>query len=74
MIITKEDIGRKAVSRNGRIWTICETTNNKRYSFLLTDSKLGSEIEVDSTGSFWGNGESSALDIIRWAHETEYAQ
>ena len=75
MIITKSDIGRKAVARNGSEWIISLPDRSSYfYPFLATNVDNGAEMDVPINGRFFDNNNDSRHDLIRWADETEDSQ
>jgi hypothetical protein len=76
MIITKADIGRKAVARNGEGWVV-KSWNDKHL-----DCPVDIEDELGFVFHFQTNGVLARFvvesphpyDLIRWADETEGAQ
>jgi len=72
MIITKADIGRKAVARNGEVWTYKGESDEPDYPHSFLDS-YGMTYEHCDDGQFWASGISDH-DLIRWADESEGAQ
>jgi len=75
MIITKADIGRKAVARDGSEWIISLADRSSYYYlFVATEVNKETQMDVAPNGEFWENGRSSEFDLIRWADETEGAR
>jgi hypothetical protein len=75
MIITKADIGRKAIARDGSQWVISLADRSSYYyPFVATEVNKETEMDVAPNGRFWDNGRNSEFDLIRWADETEGAQ
>ena len=72
MIITKADIGRKAVARNGEVWTYKGESDEPDYPHRFFDSN-GLTDEFCDNGQFWGCT-ISEYDLISWVDETEGAQ
>ena len=72
MIITKADIGRKAVARNGEVCTYKGKSENPDCPHNFLDSH-GLAYEYRQDGQFWGFM-ISKHDLIRWADESEDAQ
>jgi hypothetical protein len=73
MIITKADIGRKAVARDGEILTLNSfIPNEPNYPYHFIDSQ-GDWYTYTETGLIF-DGHECNNDIIRWADETEDAQ
>jgi hypothetical protein len=73
MIITKADIGRKAVSREGREWVFQGLSPNEEYPlrFFPTNGVMSYYFAEDGT---FDHDAESIHDLIRWADETEDAQ
>jgi hypothetical protein len=74
MIITKADIGRKAVARRGDVWTILREESDARFPIVASNEKNGDEMCTMPNGRFFDNNIDSRLDLIRWSDETEDAQ
>jgi hypothetical protein len=74
MIITKADIGRKAVDQKGKVHTFVgiREDGNKKYPLRFIDID-GSEFHFTTNGDFVDCVETS-FDLIRWADESEGAQ
>jgi hypothetical protein len=73
MIITKADIGRKAVARNGEVWTFRGYSKPDTYPLCFSPSKGAMCFYFAENGTFDHDAE-SIHDLIRWADETEDAR
>jgi hypothetical protein len=72
MIITKADIGRKAVARDGEEWVFKGYSLDKEYPVIFNHSGIV-DVFFAEDGTFDHDAESKH-DLIRWADETEDAQ
>ena len=73
MIITKADIGRKAVARDGEVWTFCGEAKMINDLPLLFSDENGLVLDFTLKGNFYPDGDCQH-DLIRWADETEDTQ
>ena len=69
MIITKADIGRKAVARDGSVFIVKKIEEDVLFPIMAHSKEHGFEYFMPS-GRFWMTME-SPKDLIRWADETE---
>ena len=70
MIITKADIGRKAVAKNGEFWTFEGESDSIGSLPLLFSDNNGVVFDFTLKGKFYPDG-NCEYDLIRWADETE---
>jgi hypothetical protein len=74
MIITKADIGRKAVNQKGEVHTFVgiRADGNKKYPLRFIDIG-GDEFHFTTNGEFVEHLK-TRYNLIRWADETEGAK
>jgi hypothetical protein len=72
MIITKADIGRKAVSKCGVEWVFKGNSPDKRYPLIFDNGGIGNTFFAEDGTLF--HGVESKYDLIRWADEMEDEQ